>query len=55
MNELQAQSGDPFAGKTKPGDWRPPKTDLCPVCDGKGKGVDQRICSKCSGRGFIRP
>jgi hypothetical protein len=55
MSELRAQRGDPFEGKTKPGDWRPKGTELCPVCDGKGKGADQRICGKCSGRGFIRP
>jgi hypothetical protein len=55
MSELHAQRGDPFEGKAKPGDWRPKETELCPVCDGKGKGADQRICGKCSGRGFIRP
>ena len=55
MSELRAERGDPFEGKTKPGDWRPKGTELCPVCDGKGKGADQRICGKCSGRGFIRP
>jgi hypothetical protein len=55
MSELRTQRGDLFEGKTKPGDWRPNKTELCPVCDGKGKGADHRICSKCSGRGFIRP
>lgn len=55
MSELRALRGDPFEGKTKPGDWRPNGTELCPVCDGKGKGADQRICGKCSGRGFIRP
>lgn len=55
MKELRPQRGDPFVGKAKPGDWRPTGTELCPVCDGKGKGADQRICGKCSGRGFIRP
>lgn len=55
MSELRVQRGDPFEGKTKPGDWRRNGTELCPVCDGNGKGADQRICGKCSGRGFIRP
>jgi hypothetical protein len=55
MSELRVQRGDPFMGKTKPGDWRPKGNELCPVCDGNGKGADRRICGKCSGRGFIRP
>jgi hypothetical protein len=55
MSELRAQRGDPFEGKTKPGDWRRNGTELCPVCGGDGKGADQRICGKCSGRGYIRP
>lgn len=55
MSELRAQRGETFDGKTKPGDWRRNGIELCPVCDGKGTGADQRICGKCSGRGFIRP
>lgn len=55
MSELRAQRGDPFVGKTKPGDWRPKGKEMCPACFGNGKGADQRICGKCGGRGFIRP
>lgn len=54
LREIHSQRDDPFAGKSKPGDWRPDKSELCPVCDGNGKGADKRICGKCSGRGFIR-
>jgi hypothetical protein len=54
LSALHSQRDDPFEGKTKPGDWRPVGAELCPVCDGNGKGADQRICGKCSGRGFIR-
>lgn len=54
LSDLHSQRDDPFVGKTKPGDWRPDGAELCPVCDGNGKGADQRICGKCSGRGFIR-
>jgi hypothetical protein len=55
LYELSAQHGDPFKGKNKPGDWRPNGKEVCPVCDGNGKGADQRICGKCIGRGFIPP
>ncbi|TXI81838.1 MAG: hypothetical protein E6Q39_00560 [Crocinitomicaceae bacterium] len=54
LSVLYSQRDDPFEGKTKPGDWRPDGAELCPVCNGNGKGTDQRICGKCSGRGFIR-
>lgn len=54
MSELNTLRDDPFEGKTKPGDWRPNGTESCFICDGNGKGADQRICGKCSGRGFIR-
>ncbi len=51
--ELNLLSPEVFEGKTKPGDWRPNKTEVCPVCQGLGIGIDSRMCSKCSGRGFI--
>ena len=51
--ELHSKLDDPFEGKNKPGDWRPEGAELCPVCDGNGKGADGRMCKKCSGRGFI--
>ena len=53
LQKLHSQSEDHFEGKAKPGDWRPDKADLCPVCQGNGKGNDSRMCSKCSGRGFL--
>jgi hypothetical protein len=53
LEKLLLQNEDLFEGKTKPGDWRPNKTELCPVCHGNGQGNDSRMCSKCVGRGFI--
>ena len=53
LHNIHSQREDPFEGKTKPGDWRPDGTESCPVCQGDGKGTDSRLCSKCSGRGFI--
>ncbi len=50
---IHRNKGDPFEGKTKPGDWRPDGTENCPACNGSGKGTEGRICSKCGGRGFI--
>ncbi len=54
LRELHSLREDPFEGKTKPGDWRPEGTELCPACGGCGKGAGGRMCGKCSGRGFIR-
>lgn len=53
LHELHSQETDQFAGKSKPGDWRPDRTELCPVCSGQGRGSQGRMCQKCSGRGFI--
>jgi len=53
LHELHSKREDQFEGKSKPGDWRPDGSELCPVCSGKGKGFDGRSCQKCSGRGFI--
>jgi DnaJ-class molecular chaperone len=52
--ERQPQRSDSFEGKTKPGDWRPDRSESCPVCSGIGTGLDQRVCRTCSGRGFMR-
>ena len=54
LAEFHRSKNDPFEGKNKPGDWRPDGTEVCPVCSGVGKGLEGRICSKCSGRGFTR-
>lgn len=54
LAEFHRSKNDPFEGKSKPGDWRPDGTEVCPVCSGVGKGIGGRICSKCSGRGFTR-
>ena len=54
LAEFRSKRPDPFDGKVKPGDWRPDGTEVCPVCQGIGKGSDRRLCSKCSGKGFIR-
>lgn len=53
LREIHSQHHDPFEGKAKPGDWRFDGTELCPVCGGIGKGIDNRMCGKCNGRGFI--
>ena len=54
LHELQSKREDQFEGKSKPGDWRPDGTELCPACNGKGKGAEGRSCQKCIGRGYIR-
>lgn len=39
--------------KNKPSESRPKNTEECYVCSGSGKTSIGRICSRCTGRGFI--
>lgn len=43
-----------FAGKVRPGDWRPVGTEACPICTGNGVAVAGRLCSRCRGRGYVK-
>jgi hypothetical protein len=54
LRDIHSRRNNSFEGKSKPGDWRPDGTEVCPACDGDGKGAAGRMCAKCSGRGFIR-
>jgi hypothetical protein len=53
LKELHSQRKFNFDEKAKTGDWRPNESSLRPVCEGNGKRIDQRTCSKCNESGFI--